>query len=288
MRPIFVSGWGGLGKTETVRAFLRQCKQKGRKVAFFSYEHSVRRTILDLQFSGYQYTPSRTSLTQEQQEEELYRQKLALLAGMGPDSVIVMDNFDSSSQTLFQMQREPAYRDLIELAGPHLIITTRFEPGGDPVKIGPLPEEMLLQLMRQYDTASPEDTLREIIRDVKGHTLTCYLIARCVGDAWGTLTAQKVLDALRQSRPPHPAAGSTQRQGPPLYRGHHLRALKGVVRLDRHDRCLPGCTLPHPAAASGRVGRYIVPAGRGPGRARLPCVTLRPTAGYSGMPRQIC
>lgn len=199
VRPIFVSGWGGLGKTETVRAFLRQCKQKGRKVAFFSYEHSVRRTILDLQFSGYQYTPSRTSLTQEQQEEELYRQKLALLAGMGPDSVIVMDNFDSSSQTLFQMQREPAYRDLIELAGPHLIITTRFEPGGDPVKIGPLPEEMLLQLMRQYDTASPEDTLREIIRDVKGHTLTCYLIVRCVGDAWGTLTAQKVLDALRKA-----------------------------------------------------------------------------------------
>lgn len=203
VRPIFLYGLGGLGKTETARALLRQCKKDGMRVAFFNYEQSVRNTILNLEFTNYKYTPSKPSLTLEQQEEEQYHEKLILLAAMGQDSVVVMDNFDSNSQTLDDLRREPAYQDLIALGGPHLIITTRFTPKGNPpVEIKPLPKELLLKMMLnimdEKDDSPSVDTLLNIIEAVQGHTLTCYLIGNALSDPLGDLTAQDVLDALKQ------------------------------------------------------------------------------------------
>lgn len=203
VRPIFIYGLGGLGKTETARAFLRKCKQNGRHVAFFNYEQSVRNTILNLEFTGYTYTPSRPNLTSQQQEEEQYREKLKLLAAMGPDSVVVMDNFDSSTQTLDQLRSEPAYHDLIDLGGPRLIITTRFTPKGNPpVEIRPLSEKLLLKmmldLMGEGNDSPSVDPLLHIIEAVQGHTLTCYLIGNALSDPLGDLTAQDILDALNQ------------------------------------------------------------------------------------------
>ena len=203
VRPIFIYGLGGLGKTETARAFLRKCKQNGRHVAFFNYEQSVRNTILNLEFTGYTYTPSRPNLTSQQQEEEQYHEKLKLLAAMGPDSVVVMDNFDSSTQTLDQLRSEPAYHDLIDLGGPRLIITTRFTPKGNPpVEIRPLSEKLLLKmmldLMGEGNDSPSVDTLLHIIEAVQGHTLTCYLIGNALSDPLGDLTAQDILDALNQ------------------------------------------------------------------------------------------
>ena len=46
--------------------------------------------------------------------------------------------------TFDELRSEPEYRQLVELSGPHLIITTRFEPEGDPVCINPLDEDTLL------------------------------------------------------------------------------------------------------------------------------------------------
>lgn len=183
----------------------RQCKKDGMRVAFFNYEQSVRDTILNLEFTNYKYTPSKPSLTLEQQEEEQYHEKLMLLAAMGQNSVVVMDNFDSNSQTLDDLRREPAYQDLINLGGPHLIITTRFIPEGDSsVEICPLPKELLLKMMlKELQITEKEDprlasTLRELILAVHGHTLTCHLIAKSIRCSWGRLTAQDVLDALKQ------------------------------------------------------------------------------------------
>lgn len=203
VRPIFLYGLGGLGKTETARALLRQCKRDGMRVAFFNYEHSVRNTILNLEFANYKYTPSKPSLTLEQQEEEHYYENLKLLAAMGADSVVVMDNFDSNSQTFDDLRHEPAYQDLIALGGPHLIITTRFTPKGNPpVEIKPLPKELLLKMMLnimdEKDDSPSVDTLLNIIEAVQGHTLTCYLIGNALSDPLGDLTAQDVLDALKQ------------------------------------------------------------------------------------------
>ena len=202
-RPIWIWGLGGLGKTELACAFLRQCKKEGMRVAFFSYEQSVRDTIRNLEFTNYKYTPSKTNLTLEQQQEEEYRAKLNFLAAMGSDSVIVMDNFDSDTQTLDEMRREPAYQELIDLRGPHLIITTRFTPKGHPpVEICPLPKELLLKMMLdimdEKDDSPSVDTMLGIIEAVQGHTLTCYLIGNALSDPVGDLTAQDVLDALNR------------------------------------------------------------------------------------------
>lgn len=203
VRPIFLYGLGGLGKTETARALLRQCKKDGMRVAFFNYEQSVRDTILNLEFANYKYTPSKPSLTLEQQEEEHYHENLKLLAAMGSDSVVVMDNFDSNSRTFDDLRSEPAYQDLIALGGPHLIITTRFTPKGNPpVEIKPLPKELLLKMMLnimdEKDNSPSVDTLLNIIEAVQGHTLTCYLIGNALSDLLGDLTAQDILDALNQ------------------------------------------------------------------------------------------
>lgn len=202
-RPIFLWGQGGLGKTETARAFLLQCKQKGLRVAFFSYEHSVRDTILNLKFTNFQM-PSFFGMTPEQQEEALYQTKLGLLAEMGENSVIVMDNFDSDFKTFDELRQESAYQDLISICGPHLVITTRFEPDSDAVEIRPLADEILLKLMlKEMDVKEIHDsgltsTLHDIIDAIQGHTLTCYLIAKSIKHSLGRLSAQDVLNALNQ------------------------------------------------------------------------------------------
>lgn len=214
-RPIWLWGFGGLGKTEAAKAFLRRCKENGRQAALFSYEESVRQSVLKLAFRDYEYRPSRSNMTPEQQEQEQYQQKLELLAEMGNDGVLVMDNFDSDTHTFDELRSEPEYRQLVELGGPHLIITTRFEPEGDPVRIDPLDEDTLLRLMRKEAPASREATLRSIIRAVEGHTLTCYLIARNVRQSLGRLTAEAVLEALEW---------------------HDLQALNGRVTSTRGNR----------------------------------------------------
>lgn len=214
-RPIWLWGFGGLGKTETAKAFLRRCKENGRQAALFSYEGSVRQSVLKLAFRDYEYRPSRSNMTPEQQEQEQYQQKLELLAEMGNDGVLVMDNFDSDTHTFDELRSEPEYCQLVELGGPHLIITTRFEPEGDPVRIDPLDEDTLLRLMHKEAPASCETTLRSIIRAVEGHTLTCYLIARNVRQSLGRLTAEAVLEALEW---------------------HNLQTLNGRVTSTRGNR----------------------------------------------------
>ena len=202
-RPIFLWGQGGLGKTETARAFLLQCKQKGLRVSFFSYEHSVRDTILNLKFTNFQM-PSFFGMTPEQQEETLYQTKLGLLAEMGENSVVVMDNFDSDLKTFDELRQESAYQDLISICGPHLVITTRFEPDSNAVEIRPLADEILLKLMlKEMDVKEIHDsgltsTLHDIIDAIQGHTLTCYLIAKSIKHSLGRLSAQDVLNALNQ------------------------------------------------------------------------------------------
>lgn len=221
VRPIFLYGLGGLGKTETARALLRQCKKDGMHVAFFDYEQSVRNTILNLEFTNYKYAPSKPSLTLEQQEEEQYHEKLKLLAAMGQNSVVVMDNFDSSSQTLDEMRQEPAYQDLLALSGPHLIITTRSEPDRNALETHPLSDEMLLELMlKELELEKNEDprlesALCDIINAVQGHTLTCYLIAKSIEHSWGRLTALDILGALNQ------------------YNLHSLKQLPVAIHKDR-------------------------------------------------------
>jgi len=198
-RPVFLWGTGGLGKTETSRAFLLKCKKNGLRTAFFHYKDSVRNTILNLRFNGYTPPPF-VGMTAEQKEEALYQAKLALLSAMGPDSVVVMDNFDSYSQSFDQLRSEPAYQDLISLAGPHLIITTRFKPpeNGADIEIRPLRDDMLLKMMQKYAPDSPKETLLSIIHIVQGHSLTCFLIAKAINESLGDLTADAILQALKQ------------------------------------------------------------------------------------------
>ena len=79
----------------------------------------------------------------------------------------------------------------------------RFTPKGNPpVEIKPLPKELLLKMMLnimdEKDNSPSVDTLLNIIEAVQGHTLTCYLIGNALSDPLGDLTAQDVLDALKQ------------------------------------------------------------------------------------------
>lgn len=198
VKPIWIWGFGGLGKTELVNEFGRRCKQKNCKVAMFHFHDSIQQTILDLNISGYQYVAPNGLSSEEKQHAE-FGDRLRVLNGFGSDMVLIMDNFDSEKLSLNDLRQSKDYSDLLKIS-PSLIITTRFNPGPayKSNEICPLSENSLLQIFKQCGVDAEEDTLLKLIRVVNGHTLTISLMAKAlVENMFDPISPKALLEAFR-------------------------------------------------------------------------------------------
>lgn len=159
----------------------------------------MRNSILSLKISNYHYEPN-PKLTAIENETAEFQERLKILAAYGQDAVFILDNFYSPDCSFDELRQEPEYQALLELVGPHLVITTRFCPGGDVPEITPLSDKDLLTLLRRYDLQTEETLLQQLIQETKGHTLTLSLIGHLLGNAKQPLTAEQILTALRDDR----------------------------------------------------------------------------------------
>ena len=191
---VFLHGLGGIGKTETaIQAAQRVATVKGAYLVH--YQESMRHTIAMLPFEEEE---------NGQKPENRYHRNLRILREEYRGVVLILDNFDVAGKTLLQLQQEEAYRDLLALTPElKLIFTTRYPHSRADWEITPLAEEDLLKLMRYHlgGRTIPEEMLRSLIREVKGHTLLLTLMAKALHRS-SRLMPEAILENLRSGSLP--------------------------------------------------------------------------------------
>ena len=198
---VFVSGLGGIGKTQLVLKFAEAYREKYRPW-FIRYQlspdysqESMRHTILNINFSGYQFSGHDSD-----NREREYRERVDLLRKLPNNALLIIDGFDCPDKMLSQLCSECSYHELVSL-GHKIVFTTRYPSESNGIRLGAIPDQKLLDLMRFHycDTDTADDDLLQLIHAVHGHTLTVELMAKTLEDSWGGITPADIMVALQQS-----------------------------------------------------------------------------------------
>ncbi len=202
MQPVFVWGYGGVGKTELAIEFARLHSRR-RNVAFVTFSNSMRETVIHLKFLGYEM-PDLDRMSREDREaaeEKIYREKLKMLNDYGESDLLIVDNFDAPGKSLTDLRNESAYRDVIGLKL-HVVFTTRSRPDKYTKELQPLAKDDLLALMRHYMDGAPvsEEMLTRLIDAVDSHTMAVELMAKLIGDEFSDITPEKILEAFSREQ----------------------------------------------------------------------------------------
>lgn len=201
-QPVFVWGYGGIGKTELMQEF-SQYQSKIRNVAFTTFSNSIRETIIQMKFAGY-VMPELEQLSEEKRrvvEQKIYQEKLKLLNEYSEKDILIIDNFEKEGKTLTELKQEDAYRDIIGIHM-HVIFTTRNRPDTITPEVQPLKEKDLLKMMKHYlgDKIISDDILLQLIKAVDSHTMSVELIAKLLADEFSCITAQQILEAFSKGK----------------------------------------------------------------------------------------
>lgn len=269
---VFLWGLGGIGKTELAAEW----GMHRDDVYLVHYRKSITDTILDMDFSGMQYVPSKQGMTEQQKKEEEFRQRLDILREYYCNATIIIDNFDDDKMTITEMQNQSDYKALIRLKTKFLF-TTRFMVKGSSIHVTEMDIEDLLKIVKQNynlfedDNCSDlslekinadkhEEMLRELIKKVDMHTLTVDIMGKTLYESCGRLTPEKLLTAFEEnniddSKMPVVAAyhncdhSDYELQERRIY--EHLRTLFNLSELDdthrnvmRHAVLLPMSGMP--------------------------------------------
>lgn len=196
IHPIWIFAIGGEGKTELAMEFARKEIARGRTAFLVRFNDSMKDTVLNMNFSGWRFEFD----GQGDIREKEYQAKLDLLKENYENALMIIDNFDSETKTLAELQNEPAYKDLLSL-NMKILFTTRSHPDGG-IELTPLSDENCLKLFRAIAKfpVDEEPIVRKIIREVDGHVMSIELLARTLSASWRTLTAKKLLDLLRNQK----------------------------------------------------------------------------------------
>ena len=254
-----IFGTGGEGKTTLAMEFARMQIERGRFAFLVTFNgESLRETIMSLNFSGWQFE----YVGKENAEEEEYQARLNLLRENYEDALMIIDNFDSETQTPAELQSSPAYFDLLSL-NMKILFTTRSRPEETAnLELKPLSEEDCLKLFKAVAKFSPEDepVVRKLIREVDSHAMTVEMLARTISRSWGTLSPKELLDLLRSQKLSGAELpeimhrkGFTEREAT-LY--GHLRTLFKLVYSDEYRDILCDLTLIPPDGFD--AGEFLV------------------------------
>lgn len=206
---VFLSGVGGIGKSELAAQYARDQAKAGKTVVRMFYHpgepkaedpveaSGLRKLLLNLTILD---DPAFADLPPEEGAARMqyYQGKLQRLKQLcNPNTLLVIDNFD--------VENDDGLKELQEL-GVQVILTTRqdFRPHFAQVDIEALKEEDAYRLFLRHASLGKDDReeeARELIRQVEGHTTVVILLA-AQKEADGFTTGQlleRLTQGLRQA-----------------------------------------------------------------------------------------
>lgn len=176
-RVVILHGFGGSGKTEIAKKYVFENKLKYDSVIFTNYTSTLTDILISDKYFCFENISRSSDGNQPESDESYAGRKLAELKKRATENtLIIVDNFDTLTDDLLSDFLDGPYK---------LIFTTRtnFDFLGVPmVEITALnPDEQMELFSKNYKLKLTEDvkeTIREIIEEIGGHTLTLELIAK--------------------------------------------------------------------------------------------------------------
>lgn len=87
---LFLSGIGGIGKTETARRYAFVSQEKYRKILFVSFDHTIKETVCGSGFGIHHFERA-----QGETQQDYFNRKLETLRVLfRPEDLVILDNFD--------------------------------------------------------------------------------------------------------------------------------------------------------------------------------------------------
>ena len=170
--PVFVAGFGGIGKTELCKKLAQKLSSDGRKVVWVTYSGSLAESVAS------QVEVANLEFSQSADAHQVYDKKRALLAEDG-NAVLIVDNHPGSED----------YNDLLTMGCP-VVVTTRTPPAsGDYVKVdvGVLSPEDAFRIFSRVAgeensqwVEANSDRIREVLAHYEHHTLIVSLLGGLV------------------------------------------------------------------------------------------------------------
>lgn len=198
-KPVVISGFAGMGKTELAIEYARGYR---RGAAFFvrcrdTVYETVTGPVADA-FTEYSKTDVRG---RRKSDEEIYREVMKLLGERGENDLLIIDNMDGGRSGYMGLAAEQAFRDLCALPL-RLLVTTRSQVEG-AVEADALPRPLLRSILHRYERKSApisDETADRLIDAVESHTLTVELIGRTLKNTIPRITPELMLKKLTEGR----------------------------------------------------------------------------------------
>ena len=234
---VVLTGLGGMGKTELAVKFGRDY---GGTVYFARFDGSFTRTLANMAMG---IKPALSDEELRQPEDVLCAMVLELLGKADKDDLLIIDNADSDTGSLADLQKDANYQALMRLPL-KILLTTRSE-APRAVKIKAMDEKPLFEIFENHSADVNNDEKRSLIEAVKGHTLTIDLIARTLADNWVPVSTKDMLDAIANStlsEEDFPEVGADYNQDPEqMHIYQRLRSVFQVAKIPDVEKSILRC-----------------------------------------------
>lgn len=194
-KEIFITGEGGLGKTEFIVNYISR-KFAPYRFYFTAFKGSMRDTVMQLSFNDWsaETIDPETGRSATKPVAQQYAEKMQMLKELPPKAVLVIDNLEVGDQPLWA---DPCLQEL-EKMNLRLIFTTRMPmEDRNHIQLSRFSTGELLKLMRAHlGSLFADKELINLIEQVEHHTLLVDLIARLLANSLTGVTPEEISGAL--------------------------------------------------------------------------------------------
>ena len=183
---VFLYGIAGIGKSELAKAYAKTYRKEYTNILYLMYSGDLRQDIIDLDFADD---------LPEDTEEERFRKHNRFLRALKADTLLIIDNFNTTAT-------KDSFLSVVLKYRCRIIFTTRSRfdnyTSMDLEEISD--SEALLSLMGCFysDAEKYPSVLNQIIQTVHSHTLAVELSARLLET--GILEPQNLLTRLQEEK----------------------------------------------------------------------------------------